>query len=170
LGATPISAVVGAALAMFARMLDAKAVVEVGGGAGVSGLWLLRGMRADGVLTTIDAEPEHLRHAKETFRANGIAPGRTRLINGRAFDVLPRLADGTYDLVFIDGSPTDHGYYVRQAVPLLRPGGLIALHNTGWNSALGDSMSLATAALADDDSLLQVHLPLGDGLLCAARM
>ncbi len=55
-------------------MLDAKTVVEVGTGAGVSGLWLLRGMREDGVLTTIDSEPEHQRAAKQTFRVAGVAP------------------------------------------------------------------------------------------------
>lgn len=68
LGAGPVPPAVGAALALFARMLDAKTVVEVGTGAGVSSLWLLRGMREDGVLTTIDSEPEHQRAAKLSFR------------------------------------------------------------------------------------------------------
>ena len=41
-------------------------VVEVGPGAGVSGLWLLDGMREDGTLTTIDSEPEHQRYENES--------------------------------------------------------------------------------------------------------
>jgi predicted O-methyltransferase YrrM len=45
-------------LSVLAKLAGAKAVVEVGTGAGVSGLWLLSGMRTDGVLTTIDVEPE----------------------------------------------------------------------------------------------------------------
>ena len=64
LGAHPVTPAVGATLAMFARMLDAKTAVEVGTGAGVSSLWLLHGMRDDGVLTTIDREPEHQRAAR----------------------------------------------------------------------------------------------------------
>src|SRR3954471_21766310 len=44
----------GASRRFPASVCEARAVVEVGTGAGVSGLWLLRGMRADGVLTTID--------------------------------------------------------------------------------------------------------------------
>ena len=108
LGAAPVPPSVGAILSIFTQMLGAKTVVEIGTGAGISGLWLLDGMRADGVLTTIDTEPEHQRAAREAFRAGGIAPSRTRLINGWALDVLPRLADDTYDLVFIDASPADH--------------------------------------------------------------
>ena len=56
---------------MLAKLSGAKAVVEVGTGAGVSGLWLLSGMRDDGVLTTIDVEPEHQRLAKQAFTEAG---------------------------------------------------------------------------------------------------
>ncbi len=59
--------------ASWPRVIDARAVVEVGTGTGVSGLWLLRGMRSDGVLTTVDIEAEHQRLARETFTEGGIA-------------------------------------------------------------------------------------------------
>ncbi|QBJ97790.1 O-methyltransferase [Rhodococcus sp. ABRD24] len=179
LGAAPVPPPVGAALALFAKMLDAKTVVEVGTGAGVSGLWLLRGMREDGVLTTIDSEPEHQRAAKQAFRFAGVAPSRTRLINGRALDVLPRLADSAYDLVFVDSSPTDHPHYVREGVRLLRPGGVIVLHNALLGGRVPDptqrdaatvAVREAARAVADDDRLMRVLLPVGDGLLCAARI
>ena len=55
-----------------------------GTGTGVSGLWLLRGMRADGVLTTVDTEAEHQRLAKKSFTEAGVPPQRARLINGSA--------------------------------------------------------------------------------------
>ena len=35
-------------------------------------------------------------------------PGRYRLISGRALEVLPRLADGAYDLVFCDADPQEY--------------------------------------------------------------
>jgi predicted O-methyltransferase YrrM len=53
-GVVPIGPGGGAALRFLASVLDARAVVEVGTGTGVSGLWMLRGMRSDGVLTTVD--------------------------------------------------------------------------------------------------------------------
>jgi predicted O-methyltransferase YrrM len=54
IGAGAVTPAVGALLSVFARLTGGRAVVEVGTGAGVSGLWLLSGMRDDGVLTTID--------------------------------------------------------------------------------------------------------------------
>ncbi|MFF0608358.1 O-methyltransferase [Nocardia tengchongensis] len=178
LGAAPIAPAVGALLSMYAQLLGARAVVEVGTGAGVSGLWLLDGMREDGTLTTIDSEPEHQRAAREAFRSAEIAPARTRLINGRALDVLPRLADGAYDLVFIDAAPLEHPQYVAQAVRLLREGGAILLHNALLGGRVPDpaqrdpqtaAVRAATRAIAEDPDLTSVLIPVGDGLLCASR-
>jgi len=83
----------GAALRFLAATLQARAVVEVGTGAGVSGLCLLAGMAPDGVLTSIDIEPEHQRAARRAFTEAGTTAGRMRLIMGQALDVLPRLTD-----------------------------------------------------------------------------
>lgn len=69
---------VGALLSMLTKLSGGKAVAEVGTGAGVSGLWLLSGMSDDGVLTTIDIEPEYLRLAKQAFSEAGIGPSRSR--------------------------------------------------------------------------------------------
>ncbi|MEU4600628.1 O-methyltransferase [Nocardia sp. NPDC023988] len=178
LGAAPVPASVGALLSMYAQMLGARSVVEVGTGAGVSGLWLLDGMREDGTLTTIDSEPEHQRAAKEAFRTAEIAPARTRLINGRALDVLPRLADGAYDLVFVDASPMEHPLYVEQSVRLLREGGAFILNNALLGGRVPDqsqrdpatqAVRAATRAIAENPELTSVLIPIGDGLLCASR-
>src|ERR1700737_5148902 len=106
-GAGAVTPAVGALLSVLARLSGGKAVGEVGTGAGVSGLWLLAGMRDDGVLTTIDVEPEHQRLAKQAFTGAGRAPSRTRLIAGRAQEVLQRLADESYDLGFVAAEPID---------------------------------------------------------------
>ncbi|MGW1743777.1 O-methyltransferase [Nocardia sp. NPDC001965] len=178
LGVAPVPPSVGALLSMYAQLLDARAVVEVGTGAGVSGLWLLDGMREDGTLTTIDSEPEHQRAAKESFRAADIPLARTRLINGRALDVLPRLADGAYDLVFLDASPIEHPQYIAEAVRLLRAGGAVLLHNALLGGRVPDpanrdaatqAVRSATRYVAEDPDLTSVLIPLGDGLLCASK-
>ncbi|NEE35265.1 methyltransferase, partial [Streptomyces sp. SID7982] len=56
LGLRPVSPGTGAALRLLAAAADAKAVAEIGTGTGVSGIYLLHGMRPDGVLTTVDPE------------------------------------------------------------------------------------------------------------------
>lgn len=122
IGAGAVTPAVGALLCLLAKLSGGKAVAEVGTGAGVSGLWLLSGMRDDGVLTTIDIEPEHLRLARQAFAEAGIGPSRTRLISGRAQEVLTRLADASYDLVFIDADPIDQPDYVAESVRLALAG------------------------------------------------
>lgn len=178
LGAVPVSAGTGAALRFLASTLRAKAVVEVGTGAGVSGLYLLRGMAQDGVLTSIDVDPEPQGAAKRAFREGKIAPGRTRLIMGRALDVLPRLTEEAYDLLFVDASKQEYPDYHEQGVRLLRPGGVLAFASVLWsggaaNPTRRDAETVALRDVArnvrDDDRLVPALLPLGEGLLIAAK-
>jgi predicted O-methyltransferase YrrM len=177
-GCAPIAPDSGAALRFLASALAARAVVEVGTGAGISGLWLLRGMTSDGVLTSIDVEPEHQRAARQTFVEAGFPPSRYRLIMGQPLDVLPRLTDGGYDLVFVDAAEPECPRYLEAGVRLLRPGGVIAFDNalrsgTVADSAYRDPSCTALrgigAMVRDDETLIPLMLPLGDGLLLALR-
>jgi predicted O-methyltransferase YrrM len=177
-GVVPIFPGSGATLRLLATLVGARAVVEVGSGTGVSGVWLLRGMADDGVLTTVEAEAEHQRLARQTFVEAGYGGGRTRTILGRALEVLPRLADGAYDLVFCDGDKREYGDYLVEAHRLLRPGGLVAFDNALWHDRVADPSqrdpetvairSLVTG-MADDERWLPLLLPVGDGLLVGLR-
>lgn len=177
-GAGAVTPAAGALLGLLARLSGGRAVVEVGTGAGVSGLWLLSGMRDDGVLTTIDIEPEHQRLAKQAFSEAGIGPGRTRLIAGRAQEVLTRLADESYDLVFFDAAPVDQAHFVAEGVRLLRPGGIIVVHHAALDGRAGDpaahdsdviAVREAARLIAEDERFTPVMVPLGDGILVAVR-
>jgi predicted O-methyltransferase YrrM len=176
--ATPIGPGGGATLRFVASLLNAKSVVEVGTGCGISGLWTIRGMRPDGVLTSVDLEAEHQRLAKQTFTEAGIAPQRVRLIPGAALDVLPRLTDGHYDMVFCDGDKQEYPQYLRQALRLLRPGGVVAFDNSLWHDKVADASARdpqtqavreTLREVSDDESLLPLLLPVGDGLLLAQK-
>ncbi|OBH97732.1 O-methyltransferase [Mycobacterium sp. E2733] len=178
IGAGAVTPAVGALLSLLTKLSGGKAVAEVGTGAGVSGLWLLSGMSDDGVLTTIDIEPEYLRLAKQAFSEAGIGPSRTRLISGRAQDVLTRLADESYDLVFVDADPVDQPDYVVQGVRLLRPGGVIVVHRAALGGRAGDpaardaevvAVREAARLIAEDERLTPALVPLGDGILAAVR-
>lgn len=124
LGAAPVSAAVGAQLAVLAAASAARSIVEIGTGAGVSGLWLLRGA-PQAVLTSIDNEPEHLAAARRSFSEAKVAPTRARFITGRAADVLPRMNEASYDIVLIDADPENVIEYVEHGLRLARTGGLV---------------------------------------------
>jgi predicted O-methyltransferase YrrM len=136
----------------------------------------LRGLTPDGVLTSVDREAEHQRLARETFTEAGIAPQRFRLITGSALDVVPRLNSDGYDLVFIDGDKTEYSEYLAEAKRLVRPGGLIAFDNALWHDRVADptqrdpdttAIRAVLQDVANDDDLLPLLLPTGDGLLVA---
>jgi predicted O-methyltransferase YrrM len=175
LGCVPVDPGAGAGLRFLAATIAARAVVEIGTGTGVSGLWLLRGMSPDGVLTSIDIDPENLRTARTAFTAAGHGPSRLRLINGMGLEVLPRLTDGGYDLVFVDAEPDDHPRYLEEAVRLLRVGGIVVLDDSvvaGPAAADGPGpveLREAAGQARTDDRLVPMLLPLGNGLLAAVK-
>jgi len=177
-GAAPVGPVAGAALRFVASAIGARSVVEIGTGCGTSGLWLLRGMRPGAVLTSVDIEPDHQRLARAVFVEAGFPAARYRLISGRALEVLPRLADGAYDLVFCDADPHEYPGYLVAALRLLRPGGVVIFDNAlaggrVADPACNDLDAVAAGELCEqvrtDERLVPLLLPVGDGLLAAVK-
>jgi predicted O-methyltransferase YrrM len=153
-------------------------VVEIGTGCGASGIWLLRGMRPAAVLTTVDVEPEHQRLARAAYLAAGFPAGRYRLIGGLALEVLPRLADGVYDMVFCDADRQEFPDYLAAALRLLRPGGIVIFNATMPGTTTADRLPTESemTALSElreqvraDDDLVPLLLPVGNGLLAAVK-
>jgi predicted O-methyltransferase YrrM len=178
LGCVPVGPGCGATLRLLAAATGATNVVEVGTGAGVSGLYLMGGMAEGGQFISIDIEGEHQRAAKDAFTEAGIPTTRYRLINGSAPDVLPRMRDETYDLVFVDADKTAYSVYFEQALRMLRPGGVMAFDNALWHDRVADPTQRDADTIAlrdlgkavrDDKRLIPALLPVGDGLLVAAK-
>ena len=137
LGADPISAAVGAQIAVVTAATAALNIVEIGTGAGVSGLWLLHGSpRA--TLTTIDIEPEHLAAARTAFTEAKIPAARSRFITGRAADVLPRMNEASYDIVLVDADPEGVIEYVEHGLRLVRAGGTVLVPRALRGGAVAD--------------------------------
>ncbi len=175
-GVACVDPTTGALLRLLTATAGARAVVELGTGAGVSALSLLAGMAPDGVLTTIDPESEHQRLARQSLVEAGYGTGRVRLIAGRALEVLPRLSDGAYDVLFCDAQRSENLDYLSAAMRLLRPGGLVAFAGALNGSRVSepgardaDTVALRDLARAvrEDDRLQPVMLPVGGGLLAA---
>lgn len=178
LGVSAVSPATGALLATLAAGAGAKHVVEIGTGAGVSGTWLLDGMPDGGVLTSIDVEVEYQRSAREAFAAAGIPTSRTRTIGGLALNVLPRLADGAYDLVLVDADVEELPDLALQARRLLRVGGTMVIPRALWQDRVADparrdastvAMREVVRTLLVDEEWHASLLPVGDGVLIAVK-
>lgn len=175
LGIVPIGSGVGSLLKFLAATIDASNVVEIGTGTGLSGLWLLKGMNSAGVLTSIDKDPERQRASKEIFNSASISANRIRLIAGKTLEVITRLTDNAYDLVFINGDKLEYEILLEEAMRLLRPGGMLIYQNVLNDAQFqNDPDNLAVQRvlekIKDEDRLVSVMIPNGTGVIaCSYR-
>ncbi len=125
----------GKMLMMFAMMVGAKRILEIGTLGGYSTVWLARALPADGRLITLEYEPTHAEVARANIERAGYADQVT-VRQGLAVDTLAQLqTENTppFDLVFIDADKPNNTNYVRGAMALSRPGTLIIVDNVVRN-------------------------------------
>jgi predicted O-methyltransferase YrrM len=178
LGIEPVTASVGGHLAVIAAASNAASIIEIGTGLGVSGLWLMSGAPG-AVLTTIDFELDYQQIARKYFADAGIQPGHLRLIGGRAGDVLPRMNESSYDLVFIDADPQSAIEYVEHGLRLVRRGGTVVLGHAMWRDRVADpaqrdetvaGFRLLLKEIAKSDAVISALSTAGDGLLLLTKI
>lgn len=178
LGIDAISPAVGAQSAVIAAATGARSILEVGTGVGVSGIWLLTGAPG-ATLTSIDTEVDHQQHARALFTEARIPANRVRLITGKAADVLPRMNENSYDIVFIDADPQSVIEYVEHGLRLARPGGTVLVAHALWrgrvaNPAQRDEVATGFRTLLSEISgstaVISALSPVGDGLLQITKL
>jgi predicted O-methyltransferase YrrM len=177
-GPGPVEPSVGATLAVLAANTGARAVISIGSGGGVAGLWLMKGMRPGGVLTALDGDPEQLRAARRAFSEAGVPQSRTRLIFGTPAEVLPRLSPGAYDMVSCAGPPREYTAHLPALLDLVRTGGLLTCHGLLEGGRIADRTARDPQTVAwrelvrtvgEDETLTAAILPIGAGLLVATK-
>ena len=173
LGVEAISPATGAQLALVAAAARATNIIEIGTGVGVSGLWMLTGAPS-ATLTSIDHETDHQDSARAAFLAAGIPSNRIRLITGRALEVLPRMNEGSYDIVLVDADAQSVIEYVEHALRLARPGGIVLVPHALWHDKVADPAQRGETVtgfrsllreIATSDAVISALSPVGDGLL-----
>lgn len=177
-GTEPISDGTAAALTTFAAACGARNIVGIGLGAGLAGAALMRGATSDAVLTGIDADVDSVGATRQLLRSIGVQSSRTRLISGKAAEVLPRLTPRGYDLVFIDAAGESAADYVQHGLRLLHSGGTLILNDAldadrvpkpAVRETSTQAMRRVEAMLRDDDNVVSALFSTGTGLLVAVK-
>jgi len=139
LPAHDVSATQGKMLSLFARMVGARRILEIGTLGAYSTIWLARSLPAGGELITIELDETHAETARRNIERAGLT-GIVDLHVGKALDILPRL-EGPFDLIFIDADKPNNPQYIRWALELSRPGTVIVGDNVVRGGAVVDAAS-----------------------------
>lgn len=178
LGVEPITPATGAQLAVVTAASSASNIIEIGTGVGVSGLWLLSGAPT-ATLTSIDIETDYQQTARKAFLDAGLPANHIRLITGRAREVLPRMNEQSYDVVFVDADPQSVIEYVEHGLRLVRQGGTVLVAHALWRGRVADpaqrddtvtGFRTLLKEIGESDAVLSALSPVGDGLLHITKL
>lgn len=139
LPAHDVSATQGKMLALYARMVAATRILEIGTLGAYSTIWMARALPIGGKVVTIEYNERHASTAKRNIERAGLSES-IDLHVGKALDVLPSL-DGPFDLIFIDADKPNNPHYIRWALKLSRPGTVIIGDNVVRGGAVKDPAS-----------------------------
>ena len=160
----------GRLLALLAKMIGPKKVLEVGTYTGYATLCMAEGLTTGGSIDTIDHNEELADMQRRYFDQS---PYGSQIVQhlGEAKDILKTLA-GPYDLVFLDADKENYPHYFDLIIDKLETGGILLSDNVLWSGkVLEKATDEATSALQEynhkintDLRVETVVLPIRDGL------
>jgi predicted O-methyltransferase YrrM len=180
-GMMQISPDQGQFMAMIARMIKARKVLEIGAFTGYSALVVAQALPEDGRLVTCDVSKKWTDVAQRYWR-DACVSRKVKLRMGAAMDTLSELIEQgegeTFDLAFIDADKKNQWQYYELCLQLIRPGGVIMVDNVLWSGKVADPdvQDEDTVAIRRFNKLLYRDqrvdismVPIGDGLTLALK-
>jgi predicted O-methyltransferase YrrM len=157
----------------------ASSILELGTAYGYSALCMARAQPETGRIWTIDPDRRRTAIARGFFERAGVAD-RIEIIEQPALDVLPKMAQRQYDIVFIDALKEEYEEYLRLSLPHVKRSGLVIVDNLLWHHRAAapeaDTDEETTKAIRRFNRIFVTHpdlnaiiLPIGDGVGFGAK-
>lgn len=158
-------------------------ILEIGTAVGYSAICFSEFLNADGRIDTIEREKDRVEEARENIKKAEVGD-KINIIEGDAVEILPTLNE-KYDMVFIDGSKGKYPFFLKEALRLLAPNGIIFADNVlykGYVLSDYNKHKQRTAVRNLREFLKEVNelqenkqfntkvLEVGDGLAIVSRM
>ena len=121
----------GKLLHLFAKLSNAKKILEVGTLAGYSTIWMAKALPEEGKLISLEIDTHHAEVARKNIERAGLS-SKVEVRVGKAIDLLPQLVEenaGPFDMIFIDADKPPYAEYFEWALKLSRSGTLIIADN-----------------------------------------
>ncbi len=158
-------------------------ILEIGTAVGYSAICFSEFLNADGRIDTIEREKDRVEEARENIKKAEVGD-KINIIEGDAVEILPTLNE-KYDMVFIDASKGKYPFFLKEALRLLAPNGIIFADNVlykGYVLSDYNKHKQRTAVRNLREFLKEVNelqenkqfntkvLEVGDGLAIVSRM
>jgi caffeoyl-CoA O-methyltransferase len=161
-------------LKLLARLVGARRILEVGTFGGYSALSMAEALPEDGALVTCEEDPVAIAFAQKYFSESPHGKKITQM-EGPALESIKKLT-GTFDMAFIDADKINYSNYYEAILPMIRPGGLIAVDNVLWSGRVLDPQDESDRAIhqfnervVSDQRVESVLLTVRDGLNCIIK-
>ena len=168
----------GRLLSLFSKMIQPKAILEIGTYTGYAALCLAEGLTNDGILHTIDINEELETRIQKYFDQSSYS-NQIKLHIGNALDIIPKIQQ-QFDLVFIDADKENYSKYYDLLIDAMPSGGIIMADNVLWSGKVTDSEALASdndtqeldrfnAKVQSDPRVENILIPVRDGIMVARK-
>ena len=128
----------------------ARRILEIGTAIAYSTIWLASALPADGMMITMEMNPERADRARANLTEAGL-DDRVSVMVGDAAKFLHKVS-GPFDLIFQDSAKTLYEPMLDRLVALLRPGGVL-LATTSSGAARCSGYGLAETDAADTEAI-----------------
>jgi caffeoyl-CoA O-methyltransferase len=160
----------GRVLSFLSKMASPSRILEIGTFTGYATLCLAEGLKADGIIYTLDINEELEDRVRGYFAESGFSD-KIKYIIGDATQTVNTL-DETFDLVFIDADKKNNGTYYDLVFDRVKTGGLIIVDNVLWSGKVLDAnpdkdtknITNFNDKIAADQRVEKLILPVRDGL------
>jgi predicted O-methyltransferase YrrM len=169
----------GQFMALLVQAIGARNCLEIGTFTGYSALAVALAIPDHGRIVCCDISEEWTAIGRPFWKKAGV-DRKIDLRIGPALQTLDELREEKqiFDFVFIDADKTNYANYYEACLPMLRPGGILAVDNTLWSGWVADrghhdddtvALRKFNDKLHADDRVEIALLPLGDGVTLALK-
>ncbi len=143
LPAISVSPAQGKMLSLYARMIGARRILEIGTLGGYSTIWLGWALPLGGRIVTLEYDPKHAEVARSNIAKAGLSDAVDVRV-GKALELLLGVAaenPGAFDMFFIDADKANIPAYFEWALKLSRSGSVIVVDNVVRGGKILDAES-----------------------------
>ena len=109
------------------KEIKPQKILEIGTAVGYSAMCFSEYLQSNGTIDTIERDKQRIEEAKTNIEKVGVS-SKINIYEGDAVEILPTLNE-KYDAIFIDAAKGKYPFFLKEALRMLKPNGVILADN-----------------------------------------